>query len=115
MKKKLKEILNFLMFELDDKNISYLNNVIKTQVLTVICLVHEDDMETEYGILRTDLLSYIVKDLLCWSNSLGMQLKSTKDVAEIMDSRYYCRVMEFTIEAPNHVRYGGMNPYDRFK
>ena len=110
-----KEVLNFLMFELDDKNVSYYNNSIKTQVLTVICLVHEDDMETEYGILRTDLLSYIVKDLLCWSNALGMQLKNTKDVAEIMDSRYYCRVMEFTIEAPNHVQYGGNNRHDRFK
>ena len=110
-----KEVLNFLMFDIADKSVSYYNNVIKNQVLTIYCLVHEDDMETEYELPRTDLLSYIVKDLLAWSNVLGMQLKCTKDYPEIMDSRYYCRVMEFTIEAPNHVQYGGGNKYDRFK
>ena len=40
----------------------------KIQTLIVMCLVHEDDLDTEYGIVRTDLLSYIVKDLLCWTN-----------------------------------------------
>lgn len=110
-----KEVLNFLMFEIDDKSVSYVNKVIKNQVVTVMCLVHEDDMETEYGILRTDLLSYLVKDLLNWSNVLGMQLKATKDYGDIVDSKYYCRVMEFTSTAPNQVQFGGSNPYDRFR
>ena len=60
-----KEVLNFIMFDIDDTDVSYTNNVIKNQYLIVMCLVHEDDMETEYGIARTDLLDYIVKDLLC--------------------------------------------------
>ena len=110
-----KEVLNFLMFEIDDTSVSYFNNVIKTQVISVLCLVHEEDMDTEYGIVRTDLLSYLVKDLLCWSNVLGMQLKCTKDKSDIMDSRYYCRHLEFTVEAPNHVQFGGNNAYDKFK
>lgn len=109
-----KEVLNFLMFEIDDKGASYTNPIIKTQVITVMCLVHEDDMETEYGILRTDLLSYLVKDLLNWSNALGMQMQCTKDYGDIIDSKYYCRTIAFTIEAPNQVQNGGSNPYDEF-
>ena len=108
-----KEVLNFIMFDIDDNEVSYSNNVIKTQHLVVMCLVHEDDMETEYGLARTDLLDYIVKDLLCWTNALGMQLKCVNDFQDIVDSKYYARTIKFKIEAPNNVQ-GGGNRYDRF-
>ena len=108
-----KEVLNFIMFDIDDTDVSYSNNVIKNQYLIVMCLVHEDDMETEYDIPRTDLLDYIVKDLLCWTNALGMQLKCVNDFRDIVDSKYYARTIKFKIEAPNNVQ-GGGNRYDRF-
>ena len=108
-----KEVLNFIMFDIDDTDVSYSNNVIKNQYLIVMCLVHEDDMETEYEIPRTDLLDYIVKDLLCWTNALGMQLKCVNDFRDIVDSKYYARTIKFKIEAPNNVQ-GGGNRYDRF-
>ena len=108
-----KEVLNFVMFDIDDTDVSYTNNVIKNQYLIVMCLVHEDDMETEYDIPRTDLLDYIVKDLLCWTNALGMQLKCVNDFQDIVDSKYYARTIKFKIEAPNNVQ-GGGNRYDRF-
>lgn len=105
-----KEVSNFLMFDIDDTEVSYTNPMIKNQNLIVMCLVHEDDMETPYGIVRTDLLSYLVKDLLCWSNDLGMQLKCISDRADIVDTKYYCRTLRFLIEAPNIVPgYRGMN------
>lgn len=107
-----KEVLNFIMFDIDDTDVSYTNNVIKNQYLIVMCLVHEDDMETEYGIARTDLLDYIVKDLLCWSNALGMQVKCVNDFKDIIDSKYYARTIKFKIEAPNNVQ-GGGNRHDR--
>ena len=108
-----KEVLNFIMFDIDDSDVSYTNNVIKNQYLIVMCLVHEDDMKTEYDIPRTDLLDYIVKDLLCWTNALGMQLKCVNDFQDIVDSKYYARTIKFKIEAPNNVQ-GGGNRYDRF-
>ena len=108
-----KEVLNFIMFDIDDTDVSYTNNVIKNQYLIVMCLVHEDDMETEYGIARTDLLDYIIKDLLCWTNALGMQLKCVNDFQDIVDSKYYARTLKFKIETPNNV-HGGGNRYDRF-
>lgn len=107
------EVLNFVMFDIDDSDVSYVNNVIKNQYLIVMCLVHEDDMETEYEIPRHDLLDYIVKDLLCWTNALGMQLKCVNDFQDIIDSKYYARTIKFKIEAPNNVQ-GGGNKYDRF-
>lgn len=109
-----KEVLNFIMFDIDDTDVSYSNNVIKNQYLIVMCLVHEDDMETEYDIPRTDLLDYIVKDLLCWTNALGMQLKCVNDFQDIVDSKYYARTLKFKIEAPNNIAGNrGGNRYDR--
>ena len=109
-----KEVLNFVMFDIDDNDVSYTNNVIKNQQLIVMCLVHEDDMETEYGIPRADLLDYIIKDLLCWTNVLGMQLKCINDFNDIVDSKYYARTIKFKIEAPNNCGNGVNNRYDRF-
>lgn len=108
-----KEVLNFIMFDIDDTDVSYTNNAIKNQYLIVMCLVHEDDMETEYGIARTDLLDYIVKDLLCWSNALGMQAKCVNDFQDIIDSKYYARTIKFKIETPNNMQ-GGGNRHDKF-
>lgn len=109
-----KEVLNFIMFEVEDIEPLYANKKIKTQKVTILCLVHEDDMETEYEILRTDLLSYIVKDLLNMSNLGGNQMKLTKDRYDIIDMKYYCRTLNFTMEVPvmHHVG-GSNNPYDK--
>ena len=108
------EVLYFVMFDFDDNSVDNDNKVIKYQILTVMCLVHEDDMDTEYGVIRTDLLSYIVKDLLCWSNILGNQLKCINDFCDIIDSRYYCRTLKFQIDCPNNLYAGRNNRYDRF-
>ena len=109
-----KEVRNYVMFDIDDTDVSYTNNVIKNQFLIIMCLVHEDNMETEYGIPRTDLLDYIVKDLLCWTNALGMQLKCVNDFQDIIDSKYYARTIKFKIQEINNAQ-GGGNKYDRFQ
>ncbi len=109
-----KEVLNFIMFDIEDTDASYTNNIIKNQYLVIYCLVHEDDMDTEYEVTRVDLLGYIVKDLLCWSNCIGMQLKLVYDVPDIIDSKYYARKLRFKIETVNQVNVGARNKYDRY-
>lgn len=111
-----KEVVNFIMFDIDDYRTDYSNRALKDQYLVVMCLVHEDDMDTEYGITRTDLLSYIVKDLLSGTNSLGMRLMPESDRPDIIDDRYYTRTLRFKISAPNTVpgHMIGNNKYDRF-
>lgn len=110
-----KEVLNFVLFDISDREVNYYNNVIKTQQIIVVCLVHEDDMETQYNIIRTDLLSYIVKDLICWTNALGMQFKCVNDFPDITDGKYYSRTLKFEADVPNvnHGHMGMHNKYDR--
>ena len=108
------EVLNFLMFDIEDREVGY-NQALKTQYVIVMCLVHEDDTETVYGITRQDLLSYLVKDILCWSNVLGKRLKCINDYPDIIDQRYYCRTLKFEVQEPNNQSYmGPNNRYDRF-
>lgn len=111
-----KEVNNFVMFDVNDYDVSYSNRVIKTQQVIVMCLAHQDDMMTEYGIVRTDLLSYIVKDLLQWSNCTGMQLKCVSDFEDIIDDKYYARTLKFNSNVPNVIpTHNGMtNKYDRY-
>lgn len=112
-----KEVLNFLMFDIRDDGTDYYNDTIKKQYIEVMCVVHEDDMMTEYGIERTDLLSYLVKDLLCWSNTLGFHIIPEEDRPYILDNDYYSRRMRFLIKSPNVVNghMGRLNKYDNYK
>lgn len=109
-----KEVLNFIMYDMSDDRQSYTSELIKHQKLTVMCLVHEDDMITEYGINRADLLSYIVKDLLCGTNRTGLHLTLISDNFSITDTKYYARTLEFITKVPNTSNFrNGMvaNPY----
>lgn len=109
------EVLNFIMFDIGDDRPSYTSELIKNQYVTVMCLVHEDDMGTEYGVNRVDLLSYIVKDLLCWSNDTGLHLKLYSDEWNITDTKYYARTLKFLIKATNTSNFrsgGNRNSYE---
>ena len=112
-----KEVLNFVMFDIRDEEDRYGATITKKQYIEVMCVVHEDDMMTEYGIERTDLLSYIVRDLLCWSNALGFHIELEEDRPYILDNDYYSRRMRFLIKAPNVVNghMGRLNKYDNYK
>ncbi len=111
------EVINFLLFDVYDYDVSHFNEAIKNQYIEVMCLVHEDDMDTEYGIVRTDLLDYIVRDLLCWTNVFGINCKLVSDRNDIIDKKYYARTLRFKILEANVVKghMGMNNKYDRFK
>lgn len=109
------EVLNFVMFDIGDERPSYTSDMIKHQVLTVMCFVHEDDMDTEYGIDRVDLLSYIVKDILGNSNRTGLRLKPYSDEWGLTETKYYARTLKFLMQVPNgnNFRTGGQrNSYE---
>lgn len=110
-----KEVNNFIMFDVHDYDTSYYNKAMKVQQIVVFCMVHEDDVYTEYNITRQDLLSYIVKDLLCWSNVTGFQLKCVSDYSDIIDDKYYTRILKFNVNTPNFVptHMGMTNKYDK--
>lgn len=103
-----KDVSNYIMFEVRDYGVANYDKVIKYQQVQVMCVVHEQNMETEYGIPRHDLLGCIVKDLLNFSNCLGTQLTCLYDDTDIIDNIYYCRVLKFQRETPVE-SYSGMN------
>lgn len=109
-----KEVLNFIMFDIEDKSSIYEKDRFKTQTLSVWIIVSEEDMETEYDIPRADLLGYLVKDLLNWSNCCGSQMVLTYDDYKIFDTHYYSRRLEFTMKVQNGIRPQSNNRYDRF-
>lgn len=95
------EVQNFVMFDIADERPSYTSDLMKNQVLTVFILVQEDNMDTEYGIDRVDLLAYIVKDILGNSNMTGLRMKPYSDEFNVTETAYYCRTIKFLIHAPN--------------
>ena len=52
-------VRNFICFTVDDIEASQMNTHMKTQYIQFNCICHLDDMKTEYGIDRHDLLGLI--------------------------------------------------------
>lgn len=112
------EVVNFVMFDIGDDRPSYTSDMIKNQTLTIMILVQEDDMDTEYGICRTDLLAYIIKDIIGNSNATGLRMKPYSDTFGVTESQYYSRTLQFLIHAPNtnNFRTGNQrNSYEQYK
>lgn len=107
------EVLNFIMFDIQTESV-YGNDSLENMTIWVYCLVHEADMDTEYGIPRTDLLDWLVKDNLNLSNVLGNQLKVAEDNFDIVDQVYYTRVIQFKMVTSNGTTPENSNKYDRF-
>lgn len=109
------EVLNFIMFDIQDERPNPDNQAFKIQNIVVMILINENDMETEYGIARADLLDYIVRDILQWSNVLGAKLVPALDSPQVVDRNYYCRELRFRVDQVNSLPVHGLvNRYDRF-
>ena len=78
------------------------------------CICHLDDMKTEFGIDRHDLLAYLVRDIFHWSNDFGLQFKLVYNKESTIDSDYYCRTLKFERECTNSLNKATRNNnYDR--
>lgn len=129
-----KEVLNFIMYDMYDERMDYDNRGFKRQYVIVMVVVNDGDLTTEFGselfnesknpderkslgmymFKRADVLAYIIKDLLNWSNVLGAELQCYSDEPKILDSGYYCREIRFITTPPNTLKgHGGLrNAYD---
>ena len=106
-------VRNFICFTVDDIEPSY-NTHFKVQQIQFNCICHLDDMKTEYGIDRHDLLGYLVRDNFNWTNDFGLQFKLVYNKESTIDSDYYCRTLKFEREQPNNLKKATRsNPYDR--
>lgn len=105
---------NYIMIEVKDIGYGADGYHLKEQYIDICIMVHESNIDTEYDVPRTDLLDFVVKDLLNWSNVLGQQLKLISDEPDILEKKYFVRNLQFLVQVPNGVRAYGNNRYDRF-
>ena len=107
-------VRNFICFTVDDIEPDRYNSHMKVQQIQFNCICHLDDMKTEYGMDRHDLLGYLVRDVFNWTNDFGMQFKLVYNKESTIDSDYYCRTLKFERECTNSLNKATRsNPYDR--
>lgn len=107
-------VRNFICFTVDDIEENRFNEVMKAQYIQFNCICHLEDMKTEYGIDRHDLLGYLVRDTFNWTNIFGLQFKLIYNKESTVDSDYYCRTLKFAATKPNSLNKAvRSNPYDR--
>ena len=107
---------NFICFAVDDIEESRFNEAMKIQYVQFTCICHLDDMTTEYGIDRHDLLGYLIRDNFNWSNIFGLQFKLIYNKESVIDSDYYCRTLKFEATKPNSLNKARMdNLYDKVR
>lgn len=109
-------VRNFICFTVDDIEEHQYNEVMKIQYIQFNCICHLDDMKTEYGIDRHDLLGYLVRDTFNWTNLFGLQFKLVYNKESTIDSDYYCRTLKFMAQKPNSLNKARMDsPYDKLR
>ena len=86
-------VRNFICFTVDDIEEHRFNEVMKVQYLQFTTICHLNDMKTEYGIDRHDLLGYLIRDHFNWTNEFGLQFKLIYNKESTIDSDYYCRTL----------------------
>ena len=98
------EVRNFICFTVDDIEDHRYNSHLKVQQIQFVCICHLDDMKTDFGIDRHDLLGYLVRDVFNWSNEFGKQFKLVYNKESTIDSDYYCRTLKFERDTTNSLK-----------
>lgn len=109
-------VRNFICFTVDDIEEHRLNEVMKYQQIQFTTICHLDEMKTEYGMDRHDLLGYLIRDTMNWTNMFGLQFKLIYNKESTIDSDYYCRTLKFEAIKPNQLNNARMdNPRDKLR
>ena len=103
------KVNNYICFSIDDMEDVYKNEAMKIQYVQFVVFCNAEDINTEYGIERHDLLGYLIRDLFNWSDMLGTQMKLVYNREGITDTNYYTRTMKFECMRPNSLQRGIMN------
>lgn len=107
-------VRNFICVTVDDIEEHRFNEVMKIQNITFSTICHLSDMKTEYGVDRHDLLGYLIRDSINWSNLFGLQFKLIYNKESTIDGDYYCRTLKFEAIKPNSLNNARMtNPRDK--
>lgn len=112
------EVGNFICFEVDDIEQVRYNEALITKQITFRTVAHGDDVKTDWGIARQDLLAMIIKSEFDWSNIFGMHISKVYDKGRVSEDGYYYREIIYETTTANNLvnkmKNGGFN-YGRYK
>ena len=109
---------NYICFEVDDIEQVRYNEALITKQITFRTVSFEDDVKTDWGIARQDLLAMIIKSEFDWSNIFGMHISKVYDKGRVSEDGYYYREVIYETTTANNLvnkmKNGGFN-YGRYK
>lgn len=109
---------NYICFEVDDMEQVRYNEALITKNITFRTVAFEDDIKTDWGIARQDLLAMIIKSEFDWSNIFGMHVSKIYDRGRVSEDGYYYRELIYETTVPNNLVNKAKNigvTYDRFR
>ena len=109
---------NYICFEVDDMEQVRYNEALITKNITFRTVAFEDDIKTDWGIARQDLLAMIIKSEFDWSNIFGMHVSKIYDRCRVSEDGYYYRELIYETTVPNNLVNKAKNigvTYDRFR
>lgn len=87
------EVKNYICYDISSNSF----NEDITYTITLRCVCYKDNIKTDWGISRHDLLSLAVKKILDWSNELGLTLNKKNDLYGYTDNGFYYRELVYNI------------------
>lgn len=94
------EVANYVCFEVITENsLSYDFSMASVIFRTVS---HANDMKTDWGIQRHDLLALIIKNEFDWTKVFGKTLVKVSDVGKIGEDDFYYREIVYRSDLPNN-------------
>lgn len=94
------EIQNYICFEVSTMA-SYSNDFAAVNVV-FRTVSHVNDMNTDWGIQRHDLLALIIKNQFDWTKVFGKTLIKVSDVGKIGEDDFYYREIVYQCDLPNN-------------
>nr|DAY89455.1 MAG TPA: hypothetical protein [Caudoviricetes sp.] len=107
------KVKNFICFEINDVEDVYKNATKINKRVIFRTVSHQDDIATEYGIDRQDLLAFLIKDRFNWSTILGTSMKKIYDAGKVAENGYYYRDIYYELITPNNSHMGSYNLLDK--
>lgn len=96
-------VKNFICFEVDDvEKPRYGEGLLKKNII-FRTISHKDDVNTDWGIARQDLLSAIIKSEFDWTNIFGMHLELVYNKGRVAENGYYYREFIYETTVPNNL------------
>lgn len=100
------KVRNYICFEANDNGYGEFTE----RTLVFRCVSHIDDVQTDWGVSRQDLLASIIKEKFDWSNVLGMRLIKQSDNGLVTNDGYYYREIVYRANEPLNT-YNKLNKY----